>query len=210
MAGGGGKGIIFVISAPSGAGKTTLVRRLVERVPRLTISVSYTTRPPRPNEREGVDYFFVSRAAFRTMQEGGGFIEWAEVHGDLYGTPRKNLEVLKEGGHLVLEIDTQGARQIKEACGDGVFIFILPPSMQELHRRLVERGGDSEGAIRARLRNANKELDQIHWYDYIVVNDDIEEATERLACIVRAEECRACRVRADFYFKGGADGKDHG
>ncbi|RLB07616.1 MAG: guanylate kinase [Deltaproteobacteria bacterium] len=190
----GGKGILFVVSAPSGAGKTTLLRRVVSRLPGVSLSISCTTRAPRPGEQEGVDYFFISRAEFIDMMREDRFIEWAQVHGDLYGTPRSNLERLQQGEDLILEIDTQGARKIREELKDGVLIFILPPSLEVLEERLRSRGGDSEEAIQARLQNAQKELDQMTWYDYIVVNREIEEATKELASIIIAERCRTARV----------------
>jgi guanylate kinase len=190
----GAKGILFVISAPSGAGKTTIVRKVISRLPEVSLSISCTTRAPRPGEQEGVDYSFITREEFSAMEQAGSFIEWAQVHGDLYGTPRANLERLQTGGDLVLEIDTQGARKIREAFSDVVLIFILPPSLEVLKGRLQSRGGDSEEAIAARLHNAQKELDQMAWYDYIVVNEEIEEAAEYLASIVIAERCKTVRV----------------
>lgn len=193
----GRKGIIFVVSAPSGVGKTTLLKRVISQLPGVNLSISYTTRAPRPGEQEGVDYFFVSREQFITMEQEGKFIEGAQVHGDLYGTPRVNMEGLRQGEDLILEIDTQGARKIKETFQDGVFIFILSPSLEVLEERLRGRGGDSEEAIRARLHNAQNELDQMTWYDYIVINSEIEEATNELASIITAERCRAARVLHD-------------
>jgi guanylate kinase len=188
------EGILFVVSAPSGAGKTTLVRKVIEQLPGVNLSVSCTTRAPRPEEQEGIDYFFITRDEFNTMEREGKFIEWAHVHGDLYGTPRANMEKLQHGEDLVLEIDTQGARKIREELHDGVLIFIRPPSLEVLQERLQTRGGDSEEAMQARLHNAQKELDQMGWYDYIVVNDYIEEATRQLASIIIAERCRTARV----------------
>jgi guanylate kinase len=188
------QGILFVVSAPSGAGKTTLVRKVIEQLPGVTLSVSCTTRVPRPEEQEGIDYFFITRDAFNAMEREGKFIEWAHVHGDLYGTPRANMAKLQHGEDLVLEIDTQGAREIRKELNDGVLIFIRPPSLEVLQERLQTRGGDSEEAMQARLHNAQKELDQMAWYDYIVVNDDIEEATRQLASIIIAERCKAARV----------------
>jgi guanylate kinase len=188
------EGILFVVSAPSGAGKTTLVRKVIEQLPGVNLSVSCTTRAPRPEEQEGIDYFFITRDEFNTMEREGKFIEWAHVHGDLYGTPRANMVKLQHGEDLVLEIDTQGARKIQEELHDGVLIFIRPPSLEVLQERLQTRGGDSEEAMQARLHNAQKELDQMGWYDYIVVNDDIEEATRQLASIIIAERCKTARV----------------
>ena len=188
------QGILFVVSAPSGAGKTTLVHKVIEYLPGVNLSVSCTTRAPRPDEKEGIDYFFITRDEFNAMEREGKFIEWAHVHGDLYGTPRANMAKLQQGEDLVLEIDTQGASKIREELNDGVLIFIRPPSLEVLKGRLQTRGGDSEEAMQARLLNAQKELDQMAWYDYIVVNDDIEEATRQLASIIIAERCKTARV----------------
>jgi guanylate kinase len=190
----GARGILFVVSAPSGAGKTTIVRKVISRLPGVSLSISCTTRAPRPGEQEGIDYSFITREEFIAREQAGSFIEWAPVHGDLYGTPRANLERLQNGGDLVLEIDTQGARKIREAFSDVVLIFILPPSLEVLKGRLQSRGGDSEEAIQARLHNAQKELDQMAWYDYIVVNKEIEEAAGHVASIIIAERCKTVRV----------------
>ena len=190
----GARGILFVVSAPSGAGKTTLLRKVISQLPGVNLSVSCTTRAPRPEEQEGVDYVFITRDEFNAMEREGKFIEWAQVHGDLYATPRANMEKLQQGEDLVLEIDTQGARKIREEFNDGVLIFIRPPSLEVLKGRLQTRGGDSDEAMQARLHNAQKELDQMAWYDYIVVNDDIEEATRQLASIIIAERCKTARV----------------
>jgi len=204
----GEKGILFVVSAPSGAGKTTLVRRVISELPRVHLSVSCTTRVPRPGEQEGIDYFFISPDEFNAMERAGKFIEWARVHDDLYGTPRANLDMIQRGEDLVLEIDTQGARKIREEFSDGVLIFIRPPSREVLKGRLQARGGDAEEAIEARLKNAQKELDQMSWYDYIVVNKEIEEATRQLASIIIAERCKGARVLARE--QGETYGTDNG
>jgi guanylate kinase len=193
----GARGVLFVVSAPSGAGKTTLVRKVIAQRAGVTLSVSCTTRDPRPEEQEGIDYVFITRDEFEAMEREGKFIEWAQVHGDLYGTPRANVDKLQQGEDLVLEIDTQGARKIREEFHDGVLIFIRPPSLEVLKGRLRSRGGDSEEAIQARLHNAQKELDQMAWYDYIVVNDEIEEATRQLASIIIAERCKTARVLSE-------------
>jgi guanylate kinase len=202
------RGILFVVSAPSGAGKTTLVRKVIAELPGVSLSVSCTTRTPRPGEEEGVDYFFITRDEFNAMEREGRFIEWAQVHGDLYGTPRANMQRLEHGEDLVLEIDTQGARKIREAFKEVVLIFILPPSLEVLQGRIRGRGGDSEEAMQARLLNAQKELDQKGWYDYIVVNAEIEEAVRALASIIRAERCKTARVLAGG--RGGTYGTDIG
>jgi guanylate kinase len=200
------QGILFVVSAPSGAGKTTLVNKVIAQLPGVNLSVSCTTRAPRPGEQKGVDYSFISRAEFQAMEQAGKFIEWARVHGDLYGTPRANVDRLGHGEDVILEIDTQGARKIREAFPESVLIFILPPSLEVLRERLQGRGGDSEEAIAARLDNARRELDQKAGYDYIVVNDKIEEATQALASIIIAERCKTVRV-----IKGGGQyGENNG
>jgi guanylate kinase len=193
----GPRGILFVVSAPSGAGKTTLVRKVIAQLAGVILSVSCTTRAPRPEEQEGIDYIFITRDEFEAMEREGKFIEWAQVHGDLYGTPRANLDKLQHGEDLVLEIDTQGARKIREEFDDGILIFIRPPSLEVLEGRLRSRGGDSEETIQARLHNAQKELDQMAWYDYIVVNDEIEEATRQLASMIIAERCKTARVLSE-------------
>ncbi|UCC66182.1 MAG: guanylate kinase [Deltaproteobacteria bacterium] len=201
------KGALFVVSAPSGGGKSTLLRKVISQLPGVSISISYTTRPPRSEERDGVDYFFVSHREFIDMVSDGKFIEWAEVHGYLYGTPRANLEKLMQGEDLILEIDTQGARKIRQEFRNGVLIFILSPSLEVLGERLRARGGDTEEAIQARLQYARKELDQVAWYDYIVINREIEEATKELTSIIIAERCKAARVLEGI---GGKYGKNNG
>jgi guanylate kinase len=202
------QGILFVVSAPSGAGKTTLVNKVIATLPGVGLSVSCTTRAPRPGEQTGVDYSFISRDEFTAMEQAGKFMEWARVHGDLYGTPRANVERLKDGEDLILEIDTQGAREIRKVFPESVLIFILPPSLEVLRGRLQARGGDSEEAMAARLHNAQKELDQIARYDYIVVNAEIEEATRELASIITAERCKTARVLERE--KGGTYGANNG
>lgn len=188
------RGILFVVSAPSGAGKTTIIRNVVAQLSGIHLSVSYTTRRPRPGEQDGKDYRFISHEEFLTLVNKGALIEWAEVHGTLYGTPKANLQELANDRDLLLEIDTQGARQIREEFGDGVFVFILPPSLKALEERLRARDGDSEDAVAVRLQNAQKELDQASWYDYIVINDMIDDAVSELMSIIIAERCKAYRI----------------
>jgi len=191
----GKEGIIYIVSAPSGAGKTSLCNELIDIFPDLRHSVSYTTRSPRPGERDGVDYFFVSRGQFDGMVRAGEFAEWAEVHGNHYGTALRTLEENRARGiNQILDIDCQGARQLRKSCGDAVFIFILPPDFTELRRRLEGRNSDSSSVIEARLRVAVSEMKESAWYDYVVVNDVFPEALEKLKSIIIAEQCRTSRV----------------
>jgi len=185
------KGILYIISAPSGAGKSTLCRELLDIFPELRHSVSFTTRTPRAGELEGRDYHFVSREEFVRMIAAGEFAEWAEVHGNLYGTSLKTLQKSREDGiDLILDIDCQGAALLKEKQVAGVNIFILPPSFQELRLRLEGRGSDSPDVIEKRLVNAEDEIRQAGWYDYIIVNDVFSRAVEDLKSIVIAERHR--------------------
>ena len=190
------RGRLFVIAAPSGAGKTSLVRALMEREPALRFSVSYTTRPQRPTEMHGRDYFFVTGAEFEAMVGRGEFLEHARVFDHRYGTARGQVEAsLGAGQDLILEIDWQGAQQIREAMPECVSIFILPPSRAELERRLRTRATDSDEVIRRRLRDAAS--DMMHWneFDHVVVNDDFEQALEELLGIVRGSEAARAAVR---------------
>ena len=189
-----GRGRLFVIAAPSGAGKTSLVRELMDREPGLRFSISCTTRPKRDSEVEGRDYFFVRRDEFDRMAAAGEFLEHAQVFDNSYATPRKPVEeALAAGQDLILEIDWQGARQVRAAMPDCVSIFILPPTRAELERRLRDRGTDTEEVIQRRLRDAA--ADMTHWreFDYVVVNDDFERAIAELADILRD---RGDRVRS--------------
>lgn len=189
------EGILFIVSAPSGAGKTSLCNELIDIFPDVRHSVSYTTRLPRPGERNGVDYFFVSRQEFQRMVENGEFAEWAEVHGNLYGTAVKTLEEIRaQGIHVLLDIDCQGARQLKQLYGDAVYLFILPPDFPELRRRLEGRKSDSPEVIEQRLRVAADEVRESSWYDYLIVNDNFSQALERLKSVVIAEQCRTKRI----------------
>ena len=188
------EGVLFVISAPSGAGKTTLCKEIVDIIPGLRHSVSYTTRPMRKGEVDGVDYHFVAAQTFAGMVAADAFAEWAEVHGNRYGTALATLDVARQSGcDLLLDIDCQGAVQLKEKQVLGVNIFILPPSLVELNRRLRERQTDSNAVIEQRLVNARGEIAQAEWYDYWVFNDDFTLALEQLKSIITAETCRAAR-----------------
>jgi len=183
-----GKGLVFIISAPSGTGKTTLVRKVMEALPGLCFSVSYTTRSPRTGEKDGVDYHFVSQAVFQEMIEKDQFLEWAEVLGHYYGTARVDVCRLEsEGMDLILDIDTQGAKKAKEKLPDAILIFLLPPSIETLRERLVGRGLDSSETIQFRLAHAKKDIEEAHWYDHIIINMKIEEAVEALKTIINAE-----------------------
>jgi len=184
-------GLVFVISAPSGAGKTTLVRGVMEQLPDLRFSVSYTTRSPRANEREGEDYYFVSPSVFQKMVERGEFLEWAEVLGNRYGTALVSVNHLaSKGMDLILDIDTQGAKKVKEKVEQTVLIYILPPSLEALRDRLVKRGLDSPEMIQLRLTSARRDIEEAHWYQYLIVNERIEDAIEKLKAIIIAERCR--------------------
>jgi guanylate kinase len=186
-----GDGLLFVVSAPSGAGKTTLCRALSDSVENLTHSISYTTRKPRPGEIDGRDYYFVTEERFRNMVQAGDFAEWAKVHSNLYGTSRRVLsEMRAEGTDVILDIDTQGAGQIKEKCQDAVFIFIMPPSLEILEERLRNRKSDNEDEIKKRMRRARDEIRDYTMYDYIIVNRDFDRALTELRSVVLAERCR--------------------
>jgi guanylate kinase len=189
------EGIILILSAPSGTGKTTLINRLLALFPELRVSVSYTTRPRRGNEIAGKDYHFVTSHRFAAMQRRYQFAEWAKVHDFLYGTPRKALErSIKQGRDILLDIDVQGARKIKKAYPQAVAIFLVPPSWQELRRRLASRGTDRPKIIARRLANAKREMRAIVGYDYYVVNRDVKNALVQLTAIVRAERLKVGRV----------------
>jgi guanylate kinase len=176
-----------VVSAPSGAGKTTVCRAAVERDPEIVFSVSHTTRPRREGERDGLDYHFVSEREFRRLVEQGAFLEYAEYSGRLYGTSWAALEgPLARGCDVLLEIDTQGARQVRERLAEAPLVFLLPPSLAELEQRLRGRGTDRPEAIERRLALAGQELRAARWFDYLVVNDTLEAAVQALLCIVRA------------------------
>jgi len=194
----GGKraGIILILSAPSGAGKTTLIGRLLKVFPDLGLSVSYTTRAPRPGEVPGKDYHFVTSKRFDRMRASGAFAEWARVHGFLYGTPRISLEQnIRRGRDVLLDIDVQGARKIKRQYQGAVSVFLLPPSWRELEKRLALRGTDRRTTIRRRLENAKREIREIIRYDYFVVNREIREALDSLKSIVVAERLKVSRFK---------------
>lgn len=185
----------LVLAAPSGAGKTTIARTLRERRDDVAFSISATTRPARPGERDGVDYHFVAGDEFRRMAAAGELIEWAEVHGNLYGTPRRNVdEAVARGEHLLLDIDVQGARQIRERVPEAVLVFVLPPDGRTLAERLVGRASDDPEVRARRLRNADREVAAAPEFDYLVVNDRLEEAVDAVEAILAAEARRAARM----------------
>ena len=193
------RGSLFVVSAPSGAGKTTLCREARLRVPDLAYSVSYTTRAPRPGEIEGTDFVFVTEPQFRALQARGEFAEWATVHGNLYGTRASVLEgPLGRGRDILLDIDTQGAAQLRARYPEAVLVFIVAPSMEELAQRLRERRSDPESEIARRLARAREEIKLWRNYDYLVVNRDLKDAADHLTSIITAERCRTARLTLDI------------
>ncbi|HWT54051.1 MAG TPA: guanylate kinase [Rhodocyclaceae bacterium] len=190
-------GSLFIVAAPSGAGKTTLVRKLLEQDKAVQLSISYTTRAPRPGEQNGREYNFVDAAQFRAMRERGDFLEWAEVHGNFYGTSRVWLKDQMDAGRdVLLEIDWQGAQQVRKQFPEAVGIFILPPSLAELERRLRGRGTDSEEVISRRLTAAVGEMRHVDEFDFAIINNDLDEALKDLAAAVRAARLRCARQHA--------------
>ncbi|MEW6163070.1 MAG: guanylate kinase [Nitrospirota bacterium] len=180
-----GKGILFILSGPSGAGKTTLYKEVVSAIPNLKHSVSYTTRRPRPEEVNDRDYTFISRDEFRVMVDKGEFAEWAEIHGELYGTSKKRLkEIMGSGADVILDIDTQGAIQLKKKYKGGVYIFVLPPSMEVLEERLEKRMANSKEEIEKRLKEAVEEIKKYSEYDYVIVNNVFEDAFKEIEAII--------------------------
>jgi guanylate kinase len=189
-------GILFIVSGPSGAGKTTICRRALREIPDLEMSVSCTTRPPRPGEIDGQDYRFLSTAEFERMREAGEFAEWARVHDFLYGTPRQPIEArLAAGCDLLLDIDVQGARQIEERYAEAVSVFVSPPSVAELERRLRSRGTDPKAVVERRLERARAEMEELWRYDYLVVNRDLDGSVALFSAIVQAERAKVARLR---------------
>lgn len=186
------RGMLLVLSAPSGCGKTTILKQVMAEMPNLVFSVSHTTRQPRPGEVDGQDYHFVSREQFKTIRDHhpSGFLEWAEVHGNFYGTSRQDVaDQLVEDKDVILDIDVQGAAQIRQNT-KSVSIFITPPSLDELERRLRGRGTETEESLTTRLANAGKEMEDADNYTYLIVNDKLDEAVRALQAIIIAERCR--------------------
>lgn len=187
--------LLLIISSPSGAGKTTLCNRLRKEFDDLSFSVSHTTRKPRPNEVNGREYHFVEVSEFRSLASRGAFAEWAEVHGNLYGTSLKEIETARRNNAtgILFDIDFQGARQIRAKVPDAVAVFVLPPSLDELERRLRGRATDDEDTVQKRLAKAQKEIENYALFDYLVVNDDLDRAYDRLRSVVLAESARRIR-----------------
>ena len=189
-------GNLFVVAAPSGAGKTSLTRALLEREPGIALSVSYSTRPPRPGERDGVDYHFVTLERFRALQDAGEFLEHAQVHDNWYATGATWLKAQVDSGQdVLLEIDWQGARQVRALVPDSVHIFVLPPSLASLEERLVRRGQDDPGTIARRVKAAREEMRHCDEFDYVIINQDFASAVDDLAAIVRVARLRGERQR---------------
>lgn len=190
------KGMIVVISAPSGAGKSSICRRFLAACPHLRFSVSFTSRKPRPGEVNGHDYFFISREDFQDRIEKGEFVEWVENYGELYGTSGGTLEdALIRGKDLLLDIEPRGAKEMKKKLREGVFVFVLPPSLDELLKRLQKRGHETPEAIQKRFAQAASELEEVLWYDYVVINEDLDTAVGQLIAIYQAEKCKTSRLR---------------
>jgi guanylate kinase len=192
-----GDGLLLLVSAPSGTGKTTVVERLVERRPQLVQSRSYTSRPARAGEQQGVDYNFISRERFESLIQQDAFLEWASIFGHLYGTGRRDIEAaLASECDVVLVIDVQGARQVRSQRPDAVGVFVLPPSLEALETRLRGRNKDPEDAMQRRLETARREVDAVEEYNYVVINDDLDRCVAEIEAIVIAERARLARRRA--------------
>ena len=190
-------GTLFIVTAPSGAGKTTLVRGLLERDPKVQLSISFTTRDPRPGEQNGREYHFVDVDRFRSLRDSGEFLEWAEVHGNYYATSRTWLkEQIAAGRDTLLEIDWQGAQQVRKAFSDAVGVFILPPSFEELESRLRGRGTDSDAVISRRLLGARGEMRHVGEFDYVIINNELQAAVDDLVAVVRAARLRYANQHA--------------
>ena len=193
------KGILFILSGPSGVGKGTVRQRLFEQETHLKYSVSATTRKKRPGEKEGVDYFYKSKEEFQKMIKQDELLEYAKYVNNYYGTPKQYVEQqLEEGKDVFLEIEVQGAMQVKENFPEGVFIFLFPPSLDELKNRIVSRGTESKELVINRLKEAKKEIDMMSEYDYVVVNDDVDKAVEKVKAIIIGEHCKRERIEKQY------------
>ena len=190
------RGLLIVISGPSGAGKGTICKALLEKRKDIEVSVSATTRDPRVGEVDGVNYHFLTKEQFVEKVEQDGFLEYAEVYGNYYGTPKSNVEeILESGRNVILEIDIQGALKVKEKASEGVFIFILPPSMEELKQRIIKRGSETPESLMTRFKSAYQEINYVSKYNYAVVNDNVEDAVHKIEGILTAELCRVDRLK---------------
>ena len=184
-------GNLFVISAPSGAGKSTIIKALKERIEGLGYSISHTSRKPRGKENDGIDYHFLKKETFRSMIDAGEFVEWAQVYDDLYGTSFSSLdEQTASGLDVLLDLDSQGAKNVKKHFKNSVLIYVLPPSLDILEKRLMARGTDAETVIKSRMEKTSSEIKQCVWYDYIIVNDDLEKAIKEAQAIIMSVRCR--------------------
>jgi guanylate kinase len=193
------KGLFIVVSAPSGAGKSSICQRFMQACPEMKFSVSYTSRSPRPNEVNGKDYYFISREEFQARIDQGEFVEWIENYGHLYGSSRKNMEeFLHDGQDLLLDIEPRGAKKIKQNFKGGIYIFVLPPSRAELLKRLEGRGCETGDVIQNRYDQAESELKEISWYDYVIFNKDLETAVNQLISIYVAQKCKRSRLQGEI------------
>ncbi|MBL4930819.1 guanylate kinase [Clostridium paridis] len=193
------RGLLIVISGPSGAGKGTICKELLEKNDNLFISVSATTRNPRAGEVDGVNYYFLDKDSFIQKIEAGDFLEHAEVYGNYYGTPKSKVEeMLLSGKDVILEIDIQGALKVKENSQEGIFVFILPPSMEELKKRIIKRGSETEESLMTRFKSAYQEINYVSTYNYAVVNDEVHEAVKKIESILTAERCRVDRIKENI------------
>jgi guanylate kinase len=193
------KGLFIIVSAPSGTGKSSICQRLLQACPEIKFSVSYTSRPPRPNEVNGKDYYFISREEFQARIDQGEFVEWIENYGNLYGSSRKTMEAfLHDGKDLLLDIEPRGARKIKQTFKGGVYVFVLPPSRSELLNRLEGRGCETDEVIQNRFDQSESELKEISWYDYVIFNKDLETAVNQLISIYVAQKCKRSRLHGEI------------
>ncbi|MDI6848986.1 MAG: guanylate kinase [Candidatus Saccharicenans sp.] len=190
--------MIYVVSGPSGCGKSTLIKTLMARLPGLQFSVSHTTRPRRPDEAEGQDYYFIAREEFEKLKDDGAFLEWAEVHGFFYGTSLEEVNKKSRLGDLILDIDVQGAHQVKKKLPEARFVFVVPPSYPELERRLKQRKTESPEAVALRLKNARREILESDIFDYLVINGDLNQALEELKAVILADRCLFQQRQREF------------
>jgi len=190
----GEQGILIVVSGPSGAGKGSLCNILLNSVENISMSISATTRPPRAQEVDGVDYFFMDEKEFKDKIKNNEFLEWAKIYNNYYATPKDFVnKQINNGKDVILEIDIQGAAQVKKNCPSGVFIFILPPNIEELRKRIIKRGSETQSSIDLRMKSAKEEIEESSSYDYVILNDDLEKAALKLKSIILAERCKVSR-----------------